>query len=457
MATEELRPGVHWVGVADRGRREFDGVLPIPAGTTYNAYLVRGQQKTALVDTVEPTFGPQLLAHLQALGVESIDYVVSNHAEQDHSGSLPAVLERYATAKVLCTAEARRLLADHLDLPAERIDEVGDGSRISLGGRTLQFLHAPWTHWPETMVTWLEEDRVLFSCDLFGSHLAGPAVRTTEDVRLPVEAKRYFAAILMPYRDHVVRALDRFAPLPLELIAPSHGPVISDPKSMLDRYREWAAGKPRNLAVLPFVSMHGSTRRMIEHLAEALAARDVEAEPFDLSDPDLGGLALALVDAATIVLGAPAFLAGAHPKAVQAAFLINCLRPKARYLSMVGSYGWGGYLREQLLGQLELSAELLEPVVVRGAPRAADFAALDRLADAIAAGHESLDPPPPVPRVPGADSGARHRCKKCGWVYDPAQGDPKGKVEPGTAFEDLPEHWYCPLCGASTQRFKELA
>jgi flavorubredoxin/rubredoxin len=473
MGTRELRPGIHWVGAIDWDRRMFDALIPIGAGTTYNAYLVQGRDKTALVEAVDPAFTDTLLRNLDGLGVTNIDYVIANHAEQDHSGSLPAVLARYPQAQVHATPDCKQLLVDLVHVAEERVTATSDGGKLPLGDRTLRFIHFPWVHWPDTMLTYVEEERVLFSCDLFGSHLAGSDVWPTGDVRAAQEAKRYYACIMMPYREVIERNLPALRELPLELIAPSHGPVIPEPAEILETYRSWISDPPKNLAVIPYISMHDSTRRMVEHLAEALDRRGVGVELFNLADPDIGKLAMSLVDAATVVLGAPTVLGGAHPKAAYAAFLANALRPKTKFASLVGSYGWGGLMAEQLIGLMpDLNLELVDPVVIKGLPREEDLAALDRLADAIARKHEPLGAPslgaPPelagestpagdAAAKPAAGPALRYRCTRCRWIYDPAQGDPKRGIKPGTPFEDIPEEkWFCPYCGLGKRRFKPL-
>ncbi|MFC1482565.1 FprA family A-type flavoprotein [Myxococcota bacterium] len=394
MRSRPIREGVHWVGAVDWGRRVFDELIPTPDGTSYNAYLVQGSEKTALVDTVEPTFGDTLFARLRGAGVERLDYVVANHAEQDHSGSIPAVLARFPGARLVTSPKGRDMLLDHLDIDGERVDAVDDGATLSLGDRTLEFLHAPWVHWPETMLTYLQEDRILFPCDLFGSHLATSHLVAAEAPGVMESAKRYYAEIMMPFRKMIAKYLKRLDGYDLSLIAPSHGPIFDPPEPIIDGYRDWVLSEPRNQVVLPYVSMHGSTSQMVSHLLEALAARDVPVEPFNLTVVDEGKLAMALVDAATIVLASPTVLAGAHPKAVYAAYLANALRPKLKHAAVIGSYGWGGRTVDQLQSLLaKLPLEWLDPVLVKGLPRATDHAALDRLADEIAARHEGLKRP----------------------------------------------------------------
>jgi flavorubredoxin len=392
MLSRALKEGVHWVGALDWDRRTFDELIPLPDGTTYNAYLVRGSEKTALIDTVDPAFTDVLLERLEALGTSRLDYVVSNHAEQDHSGSLPAVLERFPETKVIATPKGRGILMDLLEIPQDRFLTVEDGATLPLGKRTLRFIHFPWVHWPETMLTYLEEDRLLFSCDLFGSHLAAGDILAAEEWATLEAAKRYYAEIMMPYHHVIHGNLPKVTDLALDMICPSHGPMIAKPRSIIEAYRDWVSDTPKNRAVIAYVSMHASTRRMVQHLAEALVARGVGVDLFNLAHVDLGKLAIALVDAATLVLGSPTVIAGAHPLVAYAAYVANLLRPKARFGAIVGSYGWAGKMTSQLTGLMPnlKDLEMLEPVVARGYPKAPDLAALERLADSIAEKHASL-------------------------------------------------------------------
>ena len=334
MKPRQLRPGVYAVGAVDWDRRVFDSLIPLPEGTSYNSYLVQGSEKTALIDTVDPVFATSLLELLS--GVDRIDYVIAQHIEQDHSGSLPAVLARYPDAQVLCSARAVDLLASHVHVSGERVQVVEDGEELALGDKTLRFVHTPWVHWPETMSTFLVEDKVLFSCDMFGSHLASSDLIGREEELYPA-AKRYFAGIMMPFRSMVRKDLDRVEPLGAELIGPSHGPVYGRPEFIFEAYRDWVDGPPHNLVVVPFVTMHGSTKVMVERLTGALVDRGVKVERVDLQGVDLGRLATVLVDAATVVAATPTVMTNPHPLMVSALYLANELKPKARFLSaMVG-------------------------------------------------------------------------------------------------------------------------
>lgn len=387
MQPRRIVDSVEYVGAVDWDRRLFDSLIPLPDGTSYNSYLVRGSEKTVLLDTVDPAKIEILLEYLE--NVPRLDYVVAHHGEQDHSGSLPVILTKYPQAVLVCSPKAKGILMDHLGLPADRIVTVADGETLSLGDKTLEFVHTPWVHWPETMCTYLQEDRILFSCDFFGSHLAQSEIFVRDEKEIIVAAKRYFAEIMMPFRTAIHKNLERVGGLVIDLIAPSHGPVYNRPALILEAYRDWISETPKNEAVVAYVSMHGSTEKLVGHLVAALAERGVTVHQFNLAYVDLGKLALSLVDAATIVLGSPAVLVGIHPNVAYAAFLANALRPKAKFATLIGSFGWGQKMAEQVLGLLpNLKAEILPPFLVKGSPKKADFQAIDALAETIARKHK---------------------------------------------------------------------
>jgi len=389
MKPREIRPGIHRVGAIDWDRRLFDSLIPLPDGTSYNSYLISGSEKTALIDTVDPTMQDVLINHLNQLGIKNIDYVISNHAEQDHSGAIPHVLEKYPSAKVVATPRAKGMLIDLLIIPEGRFITVNDKETISLGDKTLEFIHAPWVHWPETMLTYLREDKILFPCDFFGSHLATTDLYVTDEGQVYEAAKRYYAEIMMPFRTTIQKNLKKVKDYTIDIIAPSHGPIYDRPEFILKAYHSWVFDEPKNIVVLPYISMHGSTRKMVEYLVEALAQRGVTVKQFDLAVTDIGKLAMALVDAATIVIGAPTVLAGPHPNVVYATVLANALKPNLKFVSIIGSYSWGGKTVEQLAGMIpNLKVEILEPVLSKGFPKEADFKALDNLANTIAEKHK---------------------------------------------------------------------
>ncbi len=389
MVSREIIPNVFWVGALDFDRRMFDELIPTPNGTSYNAYLIRGSEKTALVDTVDPSKEFDLISNLVKMGIERIDYIIINHAEQDHAGSLPMVLEFFPDAMVVTNEKCRDLLIALLHLPAEKFVVIKDRETLSLGDRTFEFLLTPWTHWPETQVTYLREDKILFPCDLFGFHMATSDLTMTDLADCYLPAKRYYAEIMMPFRGSIKGHLEKIRALKIDLIAPSHGPVHTNPQQILDAYADWTSDTVKNEVVIPYVSMHGSTQKMVEHFTDALIARGVIVKPFNLTHTDIGELALSLVDAATVVIATPTVLFGPHPQVVYATYLANMLKPKMRFASVIGSFGWGGKAPETIVKMLDhVKVEVLEPVMVKGLPDEKTLAALDRLADDIARKHK---------------------------------------------------------------------
>ncbi|NYT21222.1 MAG: FprA family A-type flavoprotein [Methanomicrobiales archaeon] len=388
MAVREILPDIYWIGAIDWDRRIFDALIPLPEGTSYNAYLVSGSEKTALIDTVDPTKEFEYVCNLVKAGVESVDYIVVNHAEQDHSGSLPMAAELFPRAQIVVSEKCRDLVESLLEIPPERCLVVKDGDTISLGNKTLEFIMAPWVHWPETMLTYLQEDRVLFSCDLFGSHLATSSLFVDDMRDIYHPAKRYYGEIMMPFRSNIREHLARLSAYDIGIIAPSHGPLHRPPGPILAAYRDWISDEVRNEVVIIYVSMHGSTEKMVNHLAGALMEQNVTVRIFNLQVSDLGEIAMALVDAATVVIATPTMIFGPHPLAVNAAYITNLLRPKTKFAAVIGSFGWGGNTVEILKGMLSrLNAEMLDPVYVKGAPDSACLRNLETLADRIVEKH----------------------------------------------------------------------
>jgi flavorubredoxin len=388
MVSREIIQGIHWVGAIDFDRRIFDELIPLPDGTSYNSYLIQGSEKTALIDTVDPTKEYELISNLVKLNVDRIDYVVVNHAEQDHSGSLPMILEFFPDALVVTNEKCKDLLIAHLHLTANRFRVIRDKETLSLGDRTLEFFLTPWTHWPETQITYLREDRILFPCDLFGAHTGTSDLYVTDEAEIYQSAKRYYAEIMMPFRNSIKGYVEMVKALPLAMIAPSHGPIYRRPQFILDAYADWVSDAVKNEVVIAYVSMHGSTQKMVEHLTDALIARGVTVKPFNLTRTDIGELAKSLVDSATVVIATPTVLFGPHPQVVYATYLANLLKPKVRFASVIGSFGWGGKTVETIVKMLDhVKVEILEPVMVKGLPDEATFQALNRLADDILKKH----------------------------------------------------------------------
>jgi len=391
MAVKEIKKDIFFVGAIDWDRRMFDELIPLPDGTTYNSYLIKGKEKTALIDTVDPTKEDDLLDNLDDLGIEHLDYIVVNHAEQDHSGAIPLILELYPKAKIVTNKKCQKILIHHLFIKEDRFIIVSDNDTLSLGGKTLQFIFAPWVHWPETMLTYLIEDKILFSCDFFGAHIAESNLWVEDEPKVYFAAKRYYAEIMMPFRNNIKKHLEKLKDIEIKTIAPSHGQIYSHPEFILSAYREWISDEVKNEVIIPYVSMHGSVGEMVHILTEELIRNEITVKPFNLIKTDIGELAMALVDAATIVIASPTVLTGAHPQVVSAVYLANALRPKLRYASVIGSYGWGGKMLENISSMIgNLKVEVLSPVIIKGYPQEEDYNSLIKLAGEIAEKHKNL-------------------------------------------------------------------
>jgi flavorubredoxin len=391
MPVQKICERVFSVGARDWDRRIFDELIPLPHGTSYNSYWIEGSEKNALIDSVDPAKKDELFSNLKKLNVKKIDYLVSNHAEQDHSGTIPDLLEIFPRARVVTNEKCKNFLIDLLRIPEDRFQVVKDGDTLSLGDKTLEFVFTPWVHWPETMCTILKQDKILFSCDFFGSHLATSHLFVRDHGKVINGAKRYYAEIMMPFRTIIKKNIEKIEQLEFDMIAPSHGPVYRESKIIIDAYRNWVSDRVENEVVIAYVSMHGSTERMIHYLVEKMMERGISVKPFNLTRTDIGELAMSLVDAATLIVGTPTVLAGPHPAAVYAATLVNALKPKLKFATVVGSFGWGGQTVEIIKNNMNhLKVEFLPPVLIKGLPGEDGFKMLDALTETIFAKHKEI-------------------------------------------------------------------
>jgi len=385
--TREIAPGVYWVGVKHHNRRLFDGLIPLPHGTSYNAYLVRGKDKIALIDTVNPGFEQELLGKVSAhADPAKIDYVIMNHAEPDHAHALVDVLKVAKNARLVTGAKGKEAAMMYFDVDPERITVVDESSRIDLGGKTLRFIDAPWLHWPETIFTYLEEDRILFPCDFFGSHLAVGAFFADEyGTELALDmAKLYFAEIMMPFRKPGLNAIEKVRKLGPRMIAPSHGVIWDHPEIILDAYSAWDGERMARKVLVVYVSMWGSSEKMAVAMRDALTSKGVPVQIFDLTNTEIGNVAKELVDSPVVVVAAPTVLGGVHPVAAYAVILLKQLRAPTRYAVVLTSHGWSGgavkHIQELLSGH---KLEVLGVVDVKGPPKKADIDKVLELADRI--------------------------------------------------------------------------
>ncbi len=372
--TAKISGGVYWIGARDWNRRLFDALIPLPKGTTYNSYLIIGESEKALIDTVNPGFEKEFEEKIRNfVDPSEIDYVVMNHAEPDHAGAIPYLMEINSKARLVTTSKGAKMAQTFYKVPEERIKVVQDQETISLGGKTLLFIEAPMLHWPETMFTYLQEDKILFPCDFFGSHVAqGLYDEEVED--LIVHAQRYWGEIMMPFRVMAQRALEKIKSLEIKTIAPSHGPIHKNPERILKAYSKWANGETKHKATIAYVTMWNSTEKMIQPIVETLASEGIEIALYNLASADIGDLAKDLVDSRAIVLGAPTVLGGAHPLAVYATYLVKALRPPLKLGVVLSSYGWAaGTVKhiQETLGSSKI--EVVGAIEINGPPKQEDI------------------------------------------------------------------------------------
>lgn len=389
MGYNKIKENIYSVGAKDWNRRIFDELIQIPNGTSYNSYLVVGKDKTALIDTVDPTKTQELVDNLNNLNV-NIDYVVANHAEQDHSGSIPKILELYEDAIVVTNSKCKEFLEEFHPIQDDKFQVVGDGDVLDLGDKKLEFTITPWVHWPDTMVTYLQEDKIMFTCDFFGSHLATSQLYAVESEIYKL-AKKYYAEIMMPFRTIIKKNVEKLKNFNIDIIAPSHGPIYSNPKFIVEAYQDWISDKTKNEVIIPYISMHGSTQEMVDHLVNSLIERGVSVKPLNLTYTEMGEFALDIVDANTMVIASPTVLTGPHPSVVYATYLANALRPKLKLVGIMGSYGWGGRMVDQIKSMIgSLRVENLEPLLIKGIPKDEDYKKIDAMADEIVKKHKEL-------------------------------------------------------------------
>ncbi|MGO8689210.1 MAG: FprA family A-type flavoprotein [Thermoguttaceae bacterium] len=373
-----LPENIDWVGYVDAEIRDFHG-YDAARGSTYNAYLVR-DERTALIDAVRAPYAEQLLAAVAArCDPAQVAYVVCNHAEPDHSGALPRVMQALGGATLLCDARCRAALAQHYDLAGWKVQTVADGQTVPLGRRTLRFIETPMAHWPESMFTYVPEERLLFSMDVFGQHYA-TTERFDEEVPAEVlfeEAKTYYANILMPYGAAVGKSLAKLAGVALAIIAPSHGVIWRrDAARILAAYGDWVAQRPAAKVLVLYDTMWESTAAMAEAIAAGAAAAGVQPRLFHLRHTSLTQLAAEVLDAAAVAFGSPTLNRGLMPAAAAALSYFAGLRPQGKAAVAFGSYGWGPGGPEAVQHALQsLGWELLrDPIRAQYRPTAAVLA-----------------------------------------------------------------------------------
>ncbi|MCL5942286.1 MAG: FprA family A-type flavoprotein [Actinobacteria bacterium] len=385
MERYPLKDDIWWVGAIDWNVRDFHG-YETSRGTTYNAYLITDEKK-ALVDGVRHGFGPELLRRLRGCcDPGDIDYLVINHVEMDHSGAIPWLVERLGPVKILCSKRAKDalfLLYHGEGVAGWDITVVGTGDELSLGRYTLTFLEAPMLHWPDSMLTYVREPKVLLANDAFGQHLA-TSKRFADEVDPGVvmdEAAKYYANILMPFGAQVQKLVKQVGELGLELdtIAPSHGVIwrtSADVARIVDAYVAWSHFEAPARVALVFDTRWHSTEKMTRAIEDGIAQEGVECSVFRLNRSALADVARAVLDHRAFLVGSPTLNNGMLPTVGGFMTYLKGLRPKERLAAAYGSYGWGGGGAKQIdAGLREMGLTVMEPLEFKYVPTEDDLSA----------------------------------------------------------------------------------
>jgi flavorubredoxin len=384
METVSLANNVHWVGAKDPGLAVFDIVIPTEYGTTYNSYLVRGTDKTALIDCVKRPFAEELFRNIsRVLPPETLDYVVINHSEPDHSGALVDLLERNPEVTVYLSRSAKMFI-DNIVNREYSFKTVEDGEELPLGGKTLRFLNTPYLHWPDTILTYLVEDRILFPCDFLGSHYSSPEF-FNDEVPDPEATRKafefYYSTIMRPYKEHVLKACEKLKGLPIAMIAPSHGPILrKDPQSYISWYEDRASVLSRvkeKKVTIAYVSAYGNTAAMAAKVAEGVESTGVTAKLINCVEVPTDQIIDEFETSAGFLIGTPTLNANVPDPILHMIANLVVLNVKGKPASVFGSYGWSGEAIktvQDILASMRLKIAV-EPIRVRMTPSEADLAA----------------------------------------------------------------------------------
>jgi flavorubredoxin len=341
----EIKPGIYWIGSEDPDLRVFDDLFPTEHGTSYNAYLIKGNGKTAVIDTVEHKNVDEYMDKVRSLvDPATIDYIIVNHTEHDHSGSLAYLLEHSPNAVVYCTIAAKNFLGNILHRPIT-CQTVKDGDTLDLGGRTLRFITAPFLHWPDTMFTRLEEENILFSCDAFAAHYWNVGHIFNDECDDFTSARHfYFDCIFRPFKDKVLAAVEKIRHDVIDMICPSHGPIIrQDPWKVIQQFENWSKPPSQNKKiVILFLSPHGSTEKMAHAVANGAQHGDIEVCSYHINSLTAGELRNLMEEASALIFGIPTFNRDIAKPMWEVLAYLSTVKLKTNLAAIFGSYGWSG-------------------------------------------------------------------------------------------------------------------
>ncbi|MEM2972371.1 MAG: flavodoxin domain-containing protein [Candidatus Bathyarchaeia archaeon] len=352
MVKVELVNNVFWVGAIDWNIKDFHGYTT-KRGTTYNAYLIKDEQNV-LVDTVKYTFANELNKNVsEIVNLESLDYIVINHVEMDHSSALPHIIKHAKNAEILSSQKGKESLTKYYgeNLPVET---VKTGDKLRIGKRNLMFIEAPMLHWPDSMFTYVMEDGILMPNDAFGQHLA-TSQRFDDQIEESVlmeEASKYYANILMPFAPLITRKIQEITQMgiPLRIIAPSHGVIWrSNPAKIVDAYIKWSGGATKNKVVIVYDTIWNSTTAMAFAISDGIASQGVEVKFFKLRDSDITEVVNEILEAKAVIVGSSTLNNSMFPSVSAFLTYITGLKPKGKLWAFFGSYGWGGGAVKQMV------------------------------------------------------------------------------------------------------------
>lgn len=365
MKPFEIKPGLYWTGALHPDLAIFDDLLPTEKGTTYNSYLICGKGKTALVDTVKHIFCDQFVENLRSLmDPAKIDYVICQHSEPDHAGSMLEVLALAKNATVVCSVPCEKFLAELMHVPF-RSKTVKDGDALDLGGRTLSFVTAPRVHWPDTMFTYMKEDRTLLSNDAFGAHYCDERMFNdlVGDYRAVFDV--YYDAIMRPFKPKVLEAISKIRGLDIEMICPSHGPILrKEPWACVDQYEQWSTVPPTDgkRVLIVYMSAHENTRRLAEAIRDGVESAGGTAVLLRIKETDPATLRNEMEMADGLIFGAPTVAQDIPPPMWGVLGLLSTVSLRARRGAAFGSYGWTGEAVKMMEDRLRaMRIKVVEP------------------------------------------------------------------------------------------------
>ncbi len=340
----ELGKGLHWIGVKDPSLTVFDDLFPTEYGTTYNSYLVQGDTHTAIIDTVKRKRFDEFLENIRSVtDLSKIDFIVVNHSEPDHSGSLALLLEQCPKATVVSSQAARTFLGNQIHTQFDsRI--VKDNDTLDLGGRTLRFIAAPFLHWPDTMFTLIEEEGVLFPCDAFGSHYSGQGIFADEMPDFSGETRFYFDCIMRPFKERILQAVAKLDDVELKMLCPSHGPIYrSDARKAVELYRKWSMPKAagRRVAIF-YISPHGNTEQMAEAVAKGVSAAGVHVTLCHINHASVADIRDLMEECDGLIFGSPTINRDIPKPMWDVLAYLSTVSLKGNIGGAFGSFGWSG-------------------------------------------------------------------------------------------------------------------